>query len=359
LGVSLSGSLLSVLRGDASYRVVKAQTNKARAKGKGAVKRTQSAGLTGMVILDALRTWLIPTVAGVAGFVVFILYSVEVVDSEVAVTVIGTLALAVVLFYGLRGFADPPVDGRLVAILLAYAGLWSVTAFYPFYRTLHPGTPLFAGELHRGGAAVTVPLHGVPGRYHLIVEGSFLPAEGRIDREAKFNIALGHNGTPDRVLEGTFSQHWLSQRIGAGRRSSYIPVMQQRTQVLEPIDDLDGHDLTLSLTELSADMRDRVSLRLYGETVPKTLWIVLGLLTVAGAVLLDGWRTRGSSEALLAGLTIATLISVVVFRNFTVAVPGFPELILATLAGVMVGVIGASLLWRLTRPLRKYLPARP
>jgi hypothetical protein len=338
---------------------VKAQANKAGAKRKVAGKRTQSAGLTRMVILDALRTWLVPTVAGIAGFVFFILYNVEVVDSDVAVTVIGTLGLAVVLFYGLRGFAEAALDGRLAAILFAFAMLWGVTTFYPFYRTLHPGTPLFASELHRGGAAVTVPLHAASGRYYLIVEGYFLPAEGRADRAGKFSIALGHDGGTDRVLEGTFTQQWLSQRIGAGRRSSYVPVMHQTTQVLESVDDPDGHDLTLKLTDLSPDMRDGVTLRLYGETIPKTLWIGLGVLTLAGAVLIDGWRARGSSEGLLAALTSATLISVVIFRNFTVAVPGFPELILAALAGVLVGAVGASLLWRLTRPLRKYLPARP
>jgi hypothetical protein len=339
---------------------VKAQANKARAKRKVPGKRTQNAGLTRMVIFDAVRTWVIPTVAGIAGFIFFILYNVEVVDSEVAVTVIGTLALAVVLFYGLRGFADEgPLDLRLAAILVTFAMLWGVTTFYPFYRTLHPGTPLFASELHRGGAAVTAPLHGAPGRYHLIVEGYFLPGEGRTDRVGKFSIALGHNGGTDQLLEGTFTQQWLSQRIGAGRRSSYVPVMHQINQVLESVDDPDGHDLTLKLTDLSPEMRDGVGLRLYGETIPKTLWISLGVLTLAGAVLIDGWRARGSSQGLLAALTSATLISVVIFRNFTVAVPGFPELILAALAGVLAGAIGASLLWRLTRRLRKYLPARP
>jgi len=197
-----------------------------------------------------------------------------------------------------------------------------------------------------------------PATTNLIVEGYFLPAEGRSDRVGTFSIALGHDGATDQVLQGTFTQQWLSQRIGAGRRSSYVPVMQQRTQVLEPVDDLDGHDLTLKLTDLSPDIRDAVGLRLYGETVPKTVWIGLGVLTLAGAVVIDGWRARGSSQGLLAALTAATLISVAIFRNFSVAVPGFPELILATVAGVFAGALGASLIWRLAQPLRKYFAGK-
>src|SRR5689334_18979524 len=127
---------------------MKGHSSKARAKSRPSRRRTQSAPLTRIVLLDALRTWVIPTMAGVTGFLICVLYNVEVVDSDLSVTIIGMLALGVVLFYGLRGFTEPPFDARLAGILIVFAILWSITSCYPFYRTVNPGTPLFATELH-------------------------------------------------------------------------------------------------------------------------------------------------------------------------------------------------------------------
>jgi len=337
----------------------KAQANKSRGKRKGAGRRTQTAPLTRLLILDALRTWVIPVCAGAVGLVIFVLYNIELVESEIAVTIVGVLGLVVVLFYGLRGFIDDELDARLASILIVYALLWSATAFVPFYRAINPGTPLFSADLKKSGPAVTVPMHGRAGEYNLIVEGHFLPSEGRTNRTAKYSLAIGRDAHADRIVEGTFSQEWGSQRIGAGRRSTSVPVMHQTTRHLETIDDSDGHDLVVKLTDLSPEVRDTITLRVYDEGVPRAVLIILGVLVIAGAVLIDGWRDKGESEGLLTTLTVATLISVVVFRNSSTASPGFPQLIIAVLVGTLAGAVGSSLLWRLLRPLHKYMPARP
>src|ERR1043166_6649699 len=138
-----------------------------RSRGKRGRKPSQTAPLTQMVILDALRSWVIPTVAGVIGFVIFILYNIELLDPPVAVIVVGALSLLVALFYGVRGFIDESIDGKLGAILGAFALLWGATTFYPFYRAVDPGTPLVSRELHLNGAAVTLPLGGKPGHYSM------------------------------------------------------------------------------------------------------------------------------------------------------------------------------------------------
>ena len=67
----------------------------------------------------------------------------------------------------------------------------------------------------------------------------------------------------------------------------------------------------------------------------------------------------GVGPGLLATLTVATLVSVVVFRGSAVAAPGFPQLIIAALVGTLVGALAATVLWRLTLPIRRHLPARP
>jgi hypothetical protein len=312
-----------------------------------------------LVLLDALRTWVVPAISLAAIFVIFIIYNIDLIGQTFAVTVTGALALLLVLFFGLRGFLDDAVSGAAAAILTAFAVCWGVVAFYPFYRAVNPGTPVFSTRLTRQGAPVSVPLHGKPGRYSVIVEGHFVPAQGRENRTATYAIAIGHNGATERVLQGTFNQEWGTQRIGAGRRSSLVPVMHQTTETLDVIDDTDGHDLTLQLTDLSPGVTDGVDVRFYMETVPKPVLIALGVFALAGAIIIDSWRPRGVSDGLMTTLTIATLLAVVVFRASALAMPGFPQLIIAVLVGTLAGAVGGSLIWRLSQPLRKYLPAQP
>jgi hypothetical protein len=323
--------------------------------GRPAGRQAQNARLTQMVIFDALRSWVIPTVAGVGIFVIYVLYNIELIDPRLAVGVTGVLALLVLLFYGLRGFFDEQPEGRRAALLAGFALLWCAVTIYPFYRAVNPGTPLFSTELQRGGAPVTVPLRDHPGRYSLYVEGHFLPTQGRENLTATYHIALGHDGETNRILEGTFRHEWGSQRVGAGRRSSLVPVMHESNIVLDELDDPDGHDLTLQLKDLSEGVRDAVTVHVYSPGVPKGVLIALALLTIAAAMGVDTWREKGSSDGLMATLTIAALVGVTVFRNATSAVPGFPQVIVGGVAGTIGGAIGGWLLSQVARPLRQYM----
>ena len=331
---------------------MKGQAARAR---KSAGKRPQSARLTQMVVYDALRSWVIPTVAGVVIFVLYVLYNVELVDAEVAVTVAGSLALLVLLFFGLRGFFEDRPDGRRLALLAGFAVLWCAVTFYPFYRAVNPGTPLYSAELKNNGPPVTIPMHDKPGHYSLYVLGHFLPAEGRENRSATYHIAIGHDGGTDRLLEGTFRQEWGSQRIGSGRRSSLVPVMHESSILVEPLDDPEGRDLTMQLKDIASGVRDSVTIRIYPPGIPLPVLIGLGVLTVAAALVVDAWRPKGTSEGLMGTLTIAALVAVAVFRGSTAVTPGFGQLIIGALVGALGGAIGGSLLARLVRPLRKYV----
>jgi len=205
--------------------------------------------------------------------------------------------------------------------------------------------------VRRGGEPITVPVHGRTGHYNLVVEGHFIPAPGQTNRTATYGLLLSGAGG-DRLLEGTFNQTWGTQRIGSGRRSSVVPVMTQTTQVLNPIDDRDGHDLTLKLTELSPGVREALGVRLYRDSVPPWLLIVLGIAALGAAIGVDTWRPKHVSEGLMATLTLAVLVSVATFRNAAAAAPGFPQLLIAALMGTLVGALGGSLLWRLVERAR-------
>jgi hypothetical protein len=315
-------------------------------------KRAASgADLDHLMRLDALRTWVVPTVAAVLGFVTFILYGVEVLPQPAALTLLGLIALAVLLFFGLRHYIGAPITGREAALVALFIALFGVAAAYPYYRTINPGTPVFAGELRRGSPPVTVPLRGEAGRYGLFVDGHFIPVEGKVSRTATYRIAVGHDGQTDRVVDGEFRQEWGTQRVGAGRRSSLVPVLHQTTHVLTTLEDPDGRDLTLSLVELSPVVGDSVGVRLYAGGLSNLLLIILSIAAVGTAITLD-LLAVGTSDGLLTTLTIATLIGVAVFRASVSAVPGIPQLIVAAIGGTVGGAITGPLAWRLGRRVR-------
>jgi hypothetical protein len=339
------------------------KSNAARSRRpRAARKPAQTAPLTQMVVIDALRSWVVPSVAAALVFVIFVTYNLDLVDAASAVTSVGIIALLTVLFFGLRSFLAQRLEGKVPLILAGFALLWCAAAMYPFYRTVNPGTPVFVTQLARNAAALTLPLRGQAGRYSVIVEGHFLPAEGRTNRTATYSIALGHEGTTQRVLQGTFSQTWGTQRIGAGRRSSLVPAMHQTTQVREIIENPEARDLTLQLTNLSPVeppvVRDSLDIRVYAEDLPQWALIVLSVMAIAAAVVIDAWRPKGANEGLMTTLTVAAFVGIGVFRVSAPVNPGFPQLAVAALMGTLAGALGGSLLWRLGQPLRKYIVPR-
>ena len=204
---------------------MKGQAARAR---KSAGKRPQSARLTQMVVYDALRSWVIPTVAGVVVFVLYVLYSIELVDADVAVTVAGSLALLVLLFFGLRGFFEDRPDGRRLALLAGFAVLWCAVTFYPFYRAVNPGAPLFSAELktqrparHHSAARQTRPLQPV--------RSGPLPTGARDGRTAPPRITSPSATTAARIgcWRAPFAKNGAASASGAGRRSSLVPVMHE------------------------------------------------------------------------------------------------------------------------------------
>jgi hypothetical protein len=335
------------------------KSNAARSRRPHAARKpVQTTPITQMVVTDALRSWVVPSVAAALVFVIFATYNLGLVGDAPAVTSVGIIALLTVLFFGLRSFLAQQLEGKVHFILVGFALLWCAAAMYPFYRTVNPGTPVFTTQLTRNAPAVTLPLRGQAGRYSVTVEGHFLPAEGRTNRTAAYSIALGHEGTTDRVLQGTFSQTWGTQRIGAGRRSSLVPTMHQTTQVREIIENPEARDLTLQLTNLSPGVRDSLDVRVYAEDMPQWALIVLGVMAVAGAVVIDAWRPKGANEGLMTTLTVAAFVSIGIFRVSTPLNPGFSQLAVAVLMGTLAGALGGSLLWRLGQPLRRYIVPR-
>ena len=74
--------------------------------------------------------------------------------------------------------------------------------------------------------------------------------------------------------------------------------------------------------------------------------------------MVDARRPKGKSGGLMTTLTVATFISVLVFKVSSPVTPGFPQLVVAVVVGTLVGALGGSLVWRLSVPLRRWAAAR-
>ncbi|MEI4927193.1 hypothetical protein Q8G50_32260, partial [Klebsiella pneumoniae] len=77
------------------------------------------------------------------------------------------------------------------------------------------------------------------------------------------------------------------------------------------IEDSDGHDFTLKLVDLSKDVRDTVSVKVFEPGLPTAALIVLGIVVLIGAMALDAWRPRGSGDGLMATITASVLFAVI------------------------------------------------
>ena len=117
--------------------------------------------------------------------------------------------------------------------------------------------------------------------------------------------------------------------------------------------------MSLTLSELSAEVTEPLRIRVYADVVPAWALIALAFVAVAMAVLVDACRRRGEHEGLMGALTVAGLAAGWVFCRSTVRTPGLPQLVVAALAGVVAGAAAGMPLSRLVAPVRRLLPQSP
>jgi hypothetical protein len=305
-----------------------------------------------IVILDALRGWIVHTLLGGGMLILWILYNIELIGPGPAVTGGGAIVLAGLLFAGLHRFLDPATTLRTALLLALFAAGWWIALFPPYYQAVNLPEPIFKNELrlNTGPVNLTLPDAG-DSAYRLIVEGHFRLNTEHVGRVAHYRLAL-HDGASDRTLEGDFTENWGRQRLG--RRGS-VAVHRGHTLDQHRIEGPLSPSATLRLESIGPDAEPEVTVGLYPPPLHDGLFAVAGVALTAAALLIDallaGVQESGGAATTM---TLAAVMAVAAFRRFAAPHPGFGDLVVFGGTGALFGVLVARILWSLVaRPLER------
>lgn len=305
---------------------------------------TQSPPLMRAMVVDALKSWVVPTAAGLVAASSWALSMAELMSESAAVTAVGLSLLVLVLFvsFGPLFFADA-AERRNASI--AFAAAWATILAIQFYGHNHPGPPLRQAVLHAGGEGIGLP---PAGRYTLVVDGRFKPSQTQGTRRGAYRLELLADGAPPHTIEGSFEDSWARQRLGR-RGSTNVEI--QRTSVRHDVAAIGGTNPRVRLVDVDAALESDVQLAVYPGRAVWLLWVV-GILGVVAGLALDK-RFDGEGSILMA---VCVSYSVVYsYVEWGSPHPQFRSLIGAVLVGGILGAPTAALLWRFV-PRRWFAP---
>src|SRR5437867_1240411 len=130
--------------------------------------RTASPNLTALLVLDALRTWVIPAAAGAIIITAAALSVTGLVSGGGGLAVAIVAALVLLLYIGERPLlaADAPRRDQLLGAALGI--IWLAACYLPFYTRIFPGVPLLDGvEIKADGTGL--PLR-IPAAGHRTID---------------------------------------------------------------------------------------------------------------------------------------------------------------------------------------------
>ncbi len=296
---------------------------------------------------EALSGWILPVAGLVAIALVGGLYAADVVSEEAtAALVVLAVGLGVAL-YVLRPALDARRDPASRAVCGAAALLTAVATLLPALRTVHPGDPIFRGDVAQADEAIPIP-PDVSGPVRLLVSGKL--AE-RGEPAVSFTIS----GTKEPV-EGRLERTFSYARVGRGGRAR---VAHDHTADYYPAQIPRGAR-ELKLDRLQGQLGSRLFVAVYHEPIPVAggPWVLAAVALVLAAVA-DARLGLKNNLAVAAGMAVA--FGLLVTYNATPAAavgPAVGGIILGALGGSLAGWIAGALLRRFVPQARKRGPAR-
>lgn len=295
----------------------------------------QSPPLFRVMVTDAIKTWVVPALAGctAAGFWLFSLAGL--VSDPAAVAGVSFALFVLVMFTSLRHFffSEEPVARRFSVI---FAVFWLLVLMANVYWRIFPGSPLSTGVLRSGSAALSIPPRS---GFRLIVDGRFKPSTAQGTRAGQYRLELATGDGEKRFIEGKFQDSWARQRLG--RRGSTL-VEIQHTSVMHRIRLRTATSATLKIAEVDPSLEPDLAISVVPDSHP---WVfpVVGAFGILVTLAMEK-RLKGDGGAVM--MASVTCLVVDAFLRWAAPHPGIRDLVGAILVGGILGAPLAAILWR-------------
>ena len=311
----------------------------------GSKPRAASPNLTALLVFDALRTWVIPVVAGAVIVAAAALSGTGLVPVEGALATAIVAALVVLAYVGERPLlaADAPRRDQLIG--LGLTAVWLAFCYIPFYTRIFPGAPLLDAvdvQANGNGLPLRIPAAGHRA-IDLVLEGKLSPnPTGGAAAPVHYRLTLEGAGTR-QVLEGQFDDTLKTQRLG--RRGTTV-VHQSHSSELRVLANPGREDLSISQLSLEPPTAPAVTVSAFAHPLPGP--VILGIAVaalLAGVIAFDRLAAVAATDGALTLATAAVVGAAVIFWTSNAVHPDFRTLIGSAIFGGPVGFAAGALLW--------------
>ncbi len=287
---------------------------------------------------EALSGWTLPLAALAPVVVVGALHLLGLASERLTSTVVVLAVAAGTALYVLRPALDGRRPGATRALALLAALLVLSAVALPSLATVHPGTPLFAGELEKVSDALAIPAT-VSGRVRLLVSG-------QLAEQGEPAVTYTLTGT-EEPLEGRLERTFSYARVG---RSGRARVAHDRTGDMFTAR-IPAGAAALTLDRMQGRAVGPLHVAVYRDPIPVPggAWI-LALLATALAAAVDARLARKNELGVAAGMAVA--FALLVTYNATPSASVGP-----TVGGIVLGAILGSLAgWLVELLVRRFVP---
>jgi len=317
----------------------------------GSRPRAASPNLTVLLVLDALRTWVIPAAASAVIVAAAALSITGLVSGAGALAVAIVAALVLLLYIGERPLLAPDAPRRDQLLGAALGVVWLAACYLPFYTRIFPGAPLLdAVEIKADGTGLPlrIPAAGHP-TIDLVLEGKLPPnPTGGAAPPVHYRLMLEGQGVRS-VVEGQFDDTLKTQRLG--RRGTTV-VHQSHDSELRVLANPGREDLTVTQVTLEPPTAPAVTLSAFAHPLPGP--VILGLAAaalLAAVVAFDRLGAVAGTDGALTLATAAVIGAAVIFWTSNAVHPDFRTLVGSAIFGGPVGFAAGALLWWVAKKL--------
>jgi hypothetical protein len=291
---------------------------------------------------------------------VWLLYSNDLLGEQTTATLAVLGIVGVALFSGAssaRPLLRAPWQKALFVTALVVA---AVATIYPSLRAAMPGRPLAEATFIADKRTATLQ-PGESGPYEVTVSGKF-KQQGTSEIEATYKLtATGSAGGTDEI-DGALKRQQVSIR---SRKGGTRTSMQEHNEESHRLANARGPQLTLTVDDVSEELDGGLQAVVRRGSFDPLLFIVLGALALAMALVLDARLTdvRGKEKSYLtAAIGVAYVFAIAYPRHATaheLAKPVVAAVFLAALIGGLGGWIAGAIARGLFGPkIKKSAPAR-